>query len=95
MGAWGIGLFSDDLACDVRDEFTALIGEGLSAGEATAALVENYRTAIGDPDEGPVFWLALALTQWKIGRLQDEVRDRALSIIRAELISLGGGSKGS
>jgi len=60
-----------------------LIGEGLSAGEATAALVENYRTAIGDPDEGPVFWLALALTQWKIGRLQDEIRDHALSVIES------------
>jgi hypothetical protein len=67
----------------LRDEFRDLIGDGFSAEEATAALVESYRTALGDPDEGQVFWLSLALTQWKTGRLQDQVRDRALSVIES------------
>ena len=34
MGTWGTGLFSDDLAADVRDEFRDLIGEGLTTEAA-------------------------------------------------------------
>jgi hypothetical protein len=81
MGTWGPAVFSDDLAADVRDEFTDLIGEGLDARAATDRLVQGYREALSDDDDAVVFWIALAATQWKLGRLLDDVRDAAISAI--------------
>src|SRR5215469_10167451 len=81
MGAWGTAVFSDDTACDVRDNYVDLIGDGLSGVEATKKLLREWAGSLDDPDEGPVFWLALAATQWKNGRLEDLVQQRALNII--------------
>jgi len=71
MGTWGTGIFADDLAADVRDEFTDLIGDGLSAAAATKRLVTESSEEI--EDEPTVFWIALAATQWKIGHVVESV----------------------
>jgi hypothetical protein len=81
MGAWGVAIFSDDLAADIRIEFRELIGDGLTASEATARLQAEYASSLDDPDQMPVFWLALALTQWKLGRVEESVRRQAVRII--------------
>jgi hypothetical protein len=81
MGAWGPAIFSDDTAADVRDEFKTLVGNGLDPVEATERLLSEWADVVEDPDDGPVFWLALAATQARLGRLVDEVRDRALAVI--------------
>jgi len=82
MGTWGPGLFSGDLACDVREEFRDLIGDGLTAEEATQRILSSYPAPEDDPD-GAVVVLALAVTQWKTGRLLGSVRDRAVAVIDA------------
>ncbi|HEV7298266.1 MAG TPA: DUF4259 domain-containing protein [Tepidisphaeraceae bacterium] len=81
MGAWGTAIFSDDTAADVRDAFTDLVAEELSATDATERLVLESAEMLADEDDAVVFWLALAATQWKFGRLLDTVRDRAVAII--------------
>lgn len=81
MGTSGTGIFADDVACDVRDQFTELLAAGTSSPEATSALQRLWSEAIADPDDGPVFWLALAATQWKYGVLTTEVREQALEVI--------------
>ena len=81
MGAWGTAIFSDDTASDVRDSFRELIGDGISPEDATTRLVAEYTSSVDDPDDGPPFWLGLAVTQWKCGRLQDDVKARALQVI--------------
>jgi hypothetical protein len=81
MGAWGTALFSDDTASDVREDFRTLIGDGLTAEQATAALLDEWGSSVDDRDEGPSFWLALASTQWSLGRLLPHVRAKALEII--------------
>src|SRR5947209_8139499 len=81
MGAWGPGLFSDDLAMDVRSEFRELIEDGVGDAEATRRIIEAHAGSIEDPDEGPTFWIALAFTQSKLGRLDAMVHDRALEVI--------------
>lgn len=83
MGAWGPAIFSDDLAMDVRGRFRDLIAEGVAPREATDRILAEYEASREDPDEGPVFWLALAATQWQLGRLQPDVKDRALEVIEA------------
>lgn len=81
MGSWGVGLFSDDLACDVRDDYLAALADGLSADAARDRVLDRYSDALADTDEGPLVWLALAATAWKAGRLDDSTRDHALKII--------------
>jgi len=81
MGTWGTAIFSDDTACDVRNDFRELIGDGLSGSEATQRLLAEWSSTLNDPDEASVFWLALAATQWKCGRLEPLVRERALDVI--------------
>jgi hypothetical protein len=81
MGAWGTALFSDDTACDVRDDYVEFLGDGLSGPEATERLLTQWEDTLKDKDEAPVFWLALAATQWKYGRLEFRVLHKALEVI--------------
>jgi hypothetical protein len=43
MGSWGPGIFSDDVASDVRDDWREAIAEGLSPEDATDRLVGNHQ----------------------------------------------------
>jgi hypothetical protein len=81
MGAWGTALFSDDTSCDVRDSYVDLVGDGLTGPEATKVLLREWSASLNDPDESPVFWLALAATQWRCGRLESHVLQQALNVI--------------
>ena len=83
MGAWGTAILSDDIAADTRDTFTDLVAEGLGPAEATKRLVTDSADILSDKDDACVFWLALAATQWRLGRLVDSVRDQALQIIES------------
>ena len=80
MGVWGTAIFSDDTACDVRGEYRDLIGDGHSGPEATDILLKEWASE-RDKHEWGVFWLALAATQWKYGRLEDRIRKQALQVI--------------
>ncbi|NLJ54361.1 MAG: hypothetical protein GX344_09540 [Intrasporangiaceae bacterium] len=79
MGAWGVGIFSNDDAADLREDFRDLIAEGHSPDEATRRLTEAY--GIGTGDEANDFWLALAATQHRTGHVGTDIIDRALAII--------------
>jgi hypothetical protein len=83
MGAWGVAVFSDDLAADVRDEFRDLIGEGLSPSQAVNKLLTEYASSLDDDDEMSIFWIALASTQWKLGRLEHRTKQEALRVINS------------
>ena len=80
MGVFGTGIFSDDNAADLREEYRTMLGDGVSGPEATDRLLRNWNPD-GDPDLAPVFWLAIAVTQWKCGRLEQRVKDRAIQVI--------------
>jgi hypothetical protein len=81
MSVDGPGLFADDHAFDVRALYRNLVGEGKTGAEATDLLIKEWNGLLDDPDIGPVFWLALAATQWKLGRLEPRVLVKALQII--------------
>lgn len=82
MGAWGTAIFSDDLAEDVRGEYNALLSIGKNNEEAENLLLSYYSDILdkGDEDE-PVFWFALALSEWNKGRLSELVKAKALEIL--------------
>jgi hypothetical protein len=81
MGTWGTALFSDDLAADLRNDLRALLGDGVPVDAAVDRLVADHETALGDPDEAPVFWLAVAYAAWKLGRPSARATTEALTVI--------------
>jgi hypothetical protein len=84
MGTWGVGVFSNDDALDIRGDFRDLIAVGYSAEDATSVLIESMTTGEHDALEGE-HWIALAMTQWRLGRLAEAVREHALAAIAAEI----------
>lgn len=81
MGAWGYGIFDDDLARDVRGDFEGALDEGLSVSVSTRRVLEEHADTLEDPDDGPVIWLSLAALQLEQGALQPEVKERAIRIV--------------
>jgi hypothetical protein len=81
MGVWGTGLFSDDLACDIRGYYRELLEDGVEDSDATRQTLEEYKEYLEEP-EG-VALIAFAVTQSKLGRLEPDIRDRALAVIDA------------
>ena len=80
MGAWGVGLFQSDEACDIREDYKGKLIVGKSDEQAENEIIQEY-FGPGDPE----LWVPLAITQWKVGRLSDLVKRRALDAIQSEL----------
>lgn len=82
LSAWGTSIFSDDLALDIRREYSVLLSVGKSGEEAEKMLIDYYSSILNcnEPDED-VFWFALALCEWKKGRLSLNVKEKALSAL--------------
>lgn len=78
MGVWGTALYSNDTASDIRGDYVDLLRRGNSNEEALKKLMEKNRYCIGDEEEEPLFWYALADTLWNYGRLTPEVKEKAL-----------------
>lgn len=82
MGAWGTGIFDDDLAMDVREDFEELVDEeGLDIAIATKNILKKYRDELEDEDNEAVIYLALAALQLEYDEVLPDIRDRALEII--------------
>ena len=80
MGAWGTGLYSNDVATDIRGDYIDALCFGKTNEAATQELLEKNKDIFGTEDEA-LFWYALADTQWNYGRLLPEVKQRALFFI--------------
>lgn len=84
MGTWGTGIFQSDYALDVKDTYMDRIRKGEDDESVMNSLIAEYERE-GDfnyDDTRYVFWLALAYIQWKTGRLDPMVKERALSCIQ-------------
>ncbi len=82
MGTWGAGIYSDDTAQDLRDEYVcAFYKYGID--EALQKIDEYVRTMFDESDEQ--CWCAyrysLADFMWKKGILTPEVRDCVIKMI--------------
>ena len=83
MGAWGTGIFEDDLASEVRDEYFELIESLLPVKEATKTIIESFQEELEDSEESNVFWLSLAAIQLDNNNLSEVVKEKALDIINS------------
>lgn len=81
MGTYGTSIFDDDIASDVREDFLGLLRQGYTPEESSKALLADWSESVGDSDDEPTLWLALAATQFEYGCLQDNVRQHAVAVI--------------
>jgi hypothetical protein len=81
MGAWGAGIFDDDLAIDVRAAFEREIESGKDVKNATDTVLKSFVSALRDSDDRPVVYLALAALQTEHGELRPDIRAKALQAI--------------
>jgi hypothetical protein len=84
MASWGPKLYQDDVTEDVRDYYKDQLKRGKTNEEVTRVLIEDNEDIIQDEDEAPVFWFALADTQWNLGRLLSDVKEKALEYLKSE-----------
>jgi hypothetical protein len=73
MGTWGYGIRQNDFVCDVIGAFEELLKAGKSVADATKSVRSKFANAVGDPDDGPLFWIALADVLWAYGELNPQV----------------------
>lgn len=79
MGTWGPNIFQNDDAIDIRETYRTKLLLGLSDEDAEESIISEF----GD-DPNQLFWLPLAVSQWKVGRLSDRAKEKALATIQWE-----------
>ncbi|MCC2506248.1 hypothetical protein [Bacillus cereus] len=82
MGAWGVAILSDDIAEDIKLLYKDLLANEYSNEDASRIVIEEYKNELDD-EETIVFWLVFSSIQWKLGRLQENVKQEALQIIES------------
>ena len=82
MGAWGVAILSDDIAEDIKLLYKDLLANEYSNEEASRIVIEEYKNELDD-EETIVFGLVFSSIQWKLGRLQENVKQKALQIIES------------
>jgi hypothetical protein len=81
MGTWGAGLYADDTACEVRDEFRTQLASGVGPSVAEDQLLSRFESLLGDDQIACLVYFALADTQWKLGCLSKRVREHATRLL--------------
>src|SRR5256885_1954989 len=83
MGAWGAGLYSSDMAGDIRAVINSALRLPLDEDRIVEILSGCERRAASDPDneDHTTFWLVLADQFEKRGIAHAPTRQKALAII--------------
>jgi hypothetical protein len=83
MGTTSADFHDSDIACLIRLEYPEHLRAGMSARQATKAILAAWAEELADEtQDGVVVWLALAQIQWKYGRLEQRVKTKALQCIQ-------------
>jgi hypothetical protein len=88
MGAWGTSLYANDSASDIRGDYVDKLRRGKPNEEVTQELIDSNQEIMGEVEEEPLFWFALADTQWNYGRLLPDVKEKALYFL-SQNVELG------
>ena len=84
MGTWGIGIYSNDIAEDIRDACKDIFAFN-NVTEGNRLLFEHFSELLNQgyvDNEYASFWYALADWQWKHGMLNDLVKEKTLSLLK-------------
>lgn len=80
MGTWGTELYSSDITKDVRGDYIHKLKQKKANAQAVDELLNSYASLL-ETDEAPLFWFALADTQWDYGRLLPDIQKKALEFL--------------
>lgn len=81
MGHWGVGVFENDIAADVKDLIEELLGQGLTIDDATVQVLDEYEDELEDEEDRFDALLAIAQIQISHGALQEEIGQAVLELI--------------
>lgn len=88
MGIWGVGIYQNDLAEDIKTVYMELLRDGKSPQEAYETVLTEFRDIQDAQDEVAMFWYALSDTMWSSGTLFDEPKEKTLIILKREIETL-------
>ena len=60
MGVWGLDIYDDDLAVDIKEEFERYLMEGMDEAEAIDELIASNDNLLDDPQDVGTFVLTVA-----------------------------------
>jgi len=83
MGTYGVGLYANDFAADLKGTIRAVSRLPFDAGRLAEIVVEFERASATNPgdEDYSTFWLVLADQFWRQGITSKLVNERALAII--------------
>lgn len=84
MEIWEIKLYENNVACDIRDMYLEKLQEGKKSQDATKEILEENKELLKDMEDSPLIYFALADTQWNLGRLEKNIKKKALEYITNE-----------
>lgn len=84
MGTWGVGIFQNDVALEVKDSYIKKLQVGKSNNEAYIETFNELNEMAADPDDKIDFWLAIASLMYDYGRLTSDVKNKALELINSK-----------
>ena len=82
MGVWGLDIYDDDLAVDIRDEFQEYLEQGMDENDAINEVVFNNENLLEEDEECGTFILTIGLlakeneiSNSKINKLLSDLRE--------------------
>lgn len=87
MGTWGTGLYQNDTSADVKGDYISKLKAGKSDEEALAEILIEYKEEQEDVDCKYDFFLGLADVLWEKGRLTEEIKKTALSLLEEDKVA--------
>lgn len=80
MGFWGLGLYENDTASDIKAYCECQYFQACNSKEVQKKALQKFRELI-DTDEETLFWLVLADVECEFGEITDDVKNKALTLI--------------
>lgn len=83
MGSWGVGIFQNDIADEIKDCYINKLKSGKNDKEALAETIRENSEMISEDDDKFDFWFALSSITFDYGRITDEIKTTALELIES------------
>lgn len=61
MGVWGLDIYDDDLAVDIRDEFQEYLDQGMDENDAMNEVIFNNESLLEEDEDCGTFILTIGL----------------------------------
>ena len=61
MGVWGLDIYDDDLAADIRDEFQEYLDQGMDENDAMNEVIFNNESLLEEDEDCGTFILTIGL----------------------------------